>query len=471
MNNSKASIPEFAVLGHPNEGKSSVVSTLSEDDSVRVSPTPGETVKCRTFPVRVDGKEIVRFTDTPGFQFPKKALAWFRDHGDADGDTVSAFITANRDDEKFRDECELLTPVARGAGIIYVVDGSRPVRANDRAEMEILRMTGCPRMAIINSKDQGVDYTESWKNEFRRTFNSFRVFNAHNATYAERIELFDCLKGIDQDWQPALEKVTNAYRNDWARRNRLTAELITVFIQKAVGHSVSETREKKSQEQAAREKLLEAYKRDIADMEKNIHGKIRKLFKHNIFNVDLPPQSILHKDLFDATTWQVLGLTPRQLAAAAAACGGAVGACIDVAAAGLTFGIFTAIGGVAGAGSALLGGEKMVKAKVVGLKIGGYSTRVGPNENIQFLYILLDRALLYYSHIINWAHGRRDYREPPVTLPAEAGISGRLDKKAKGICNAFFSKTHGGSESELESVRREMTELVRELLDRISLGK
>ena len=33
-------IPEFAIVGHPNEGKSSVVSTLAEDDSVRVTPTP-----------------------------------------------------------------------------------------------------------------------------------------------------------------------------------------------------------------------------------------------------------------------------------------------------------------------------------------------------------------------------------------------------------------------------------------------
>ena len=48
-------VPEFAVIGHPNEGKSAVVSTLSEDDSVRVSPYPGETLVCQTFPVSIDG--------------------------------------------------------------------------------------------------------------------------------------------------------------------------------------------------------------------------------------------------------------------------------------------------------------------------------------------------------------------------------------------------------------------------------
>ena len=29
-------VPEFAVVGHPDEGKSSVLSTLAEDDSIRL---------------------------------------------------------------------------------------------------------------------------------------------------------------------------------------------------------------------------------------------------------------------------------------------------------------------------------------------------------------------------------------------------------------------------------------------------
>ena len=253
----------------------------------------------------------------------------------------------------YRDECELLAPVARGAGIIYVVDGSRPVRKNDRAEMEILRMTGCPRMAIINSKFDDTDYTESWKNEFRRTFNAFRVFSAHKANYAERLRLLESLKGIDQDWQPALERVTSAYRSDWTRRNLLSAQLIAGLIEEAVGHTATMRYAERSGEQALKGELLAAYQRDIAALEREAHRKIRKLFKHNIFNIDMPEQSILQHDLFDSRTWQVLGLTPKQLAAAAAACGGALGACLDLAAAGLTFGVFTALGSIAAAGSAL----------------------------------------------------------------------------------------------------------------------
>ena len=210
-------IPEFAIVGHPNEGKSAVVSTLAEDDSVRVSPYPGETVVCQTFPVVIDEKEIIRFIDTPGFQSPRKTLKWIRNYQGDPGRILQSYLAAHAGDPDFRDDCLLLEPIAGGAGIIYVVDGSRPVRNVDLAEMEILRLTGRPRMAVINCKEENTVYLASWKNEFRKHFNAVRVFNANKATYAERIDLLENLKGIDQDWGPALERVISAFKEEWAR--------------------------------------------------------------------------------------------------------------------------------------------------------------------------------------------------------------------------------------------------------------
>ncbi|MEN8304607.1 MAG: GTPase, partial [Campylobacterota bacterium] len=45
--------PKFAVVGHPNKGKSSIVSALALDDSVQISDTPGTTTKRRSFPLSV----------------------------------------------------------------------------------------------------------------------------------------------------------------------------------------------------------------------------------------------------------------------------------------------------------------------------------------------------------------------------------------------------------------------------------
>lgn len=461
---------EFAIVGHPNEGKSSVVSTLAEDDSVRISPTPGETLVCQRFPVLIDGREIIRFVDTPGFQNPIRSLAWMRNYSGPDDRIVTAFRQAHLENPDFRDDCELFAPIAEGAGIIYVVDGSRPLRNVDRAEMEVLRLTGRPRMAIINCKEEETRHLDHWKNEFRKHFNAVRVFNAHKATYEERISLLESLKGIDQDWQPALETVIRVFQRDWERRTFQSAEIICRMLSKALGHRIHRNFTNDADEEALKQRLQTTYNQDIAGIEKKAHQEIRRLFKHNIFNVDLSAASVLQTDLFSEKTWQLLGLTPKQLITAAGLSGVAVGAVVDLAAHGLSFGIFSAIGGLAGAGwAAMGGGRKLARVKVVGMNLGGRQIQVGPIDNIQLLYILLDRSLIFYSHIINWAHGRRDYGDAGSEgSDAKAGITTEWDEAAKQACVRFFRAVRGGDDAKIEAARQRMTPILLQSLEKIS---
>jgi GTPase Era involved in 16S rRNA processing len=465
MNHNK--VLEFVIVGHPNEGKSSVVSTLSEDDSVSVSPFPGETKICRTYPVIADGKTVLNFTDTPGFEHPKLMLEWMKNYTGPDDKIVEAFRNAHLGNETFEDECELLMPIVRGAGIIYVADGSRPVRNDDRAEMEILRMTGRPRMAILNCKEYETDFLEHWKNELRKHFNSVRVFNAHKATYSERIALLESLKSIDQDWQKYLEIVISAFKEDWERRNMQTAATICDMLKESLRLSVSEHFTDKSQEKYVRQKLEKEYIKHIESIEKSGCQKIRKLFRHNIFNYDFPPDSIMNEPIFSQKTWHFLGLKPLQLALAGGIAGGAVGAAIDVLAlAGASMGLFVTAGTLIGAGSALVGGKRMSSSKMHGLKLGGYEMKMGPNENIQFMYILLDRALIFYSHIINWAHGRRDYPQSQNNVDnSKKGFTTEWDMESRKICQNFFKDIGSGDE---QWSRNALTEMIRNVLHTIS---
>lgn len=467
--------PAFAIVGHPNEGKSSVVSTLAENDHVRISPTPGETLVCETFPVVIDDREIVRFIDTPGFQNPRKTLRWMKDHLDRHDPIVQAFIDAHSDDPDLAQDCELLTPIARGAGIIYVVDGSRPLRSVDKAEMEVLRLTGTPRMAIINCKEDDTDYLSQWKTAFRRHFNAIRVFNAHQATYAERISLLESLKGIDQDWIAPLATVISAFKKDWAHRNALTAEIIITMLTESLEFAITKKYAHGTDEEKLKEKLLGKYTQAIIKFETAAHQHIRKLYRHNIFNYDLPSQSIIHSDLFNDKTWQVLGLTRKQLATFAGITGGTIGAAIDVAAHGLTFGLFTVLGGAVGAGwAAFGGGRQLAQTKVAGIKLGDRQIQIGPNKNIQFLYILIDRALIFYSHIVNWAHGRREVSNTThadTAKPSEkAGYTTQWDTSAQKKCSAFFQAIQNGDSVKKEKAERELRRLLREELQKMYAG-
>lgn len=465
-------IPEFAIVGHPNEGKSSVVSTLAEDDSVRISATPGETIRCQTFTVTIDGQAIIRFTDTPGFQNPHRTLEWMQDYSGPATEVVRQFITTHSADSEFADDCELLLPVIRGAGIIYVVDGSRPLRNVDRAEMEILRLTGRPRMAIINCKQDDTGYLEQWKNEFRKHFNAVRVFNSHKATYAERIDLFKSLEAIDQDWQPALEKVIVAFKEDWACRNRVAAEVIGDLAEHCLTYTLARPLGENLVESEVQGQIKAEYLTALAASERKAQQRIRRLFKHNIFQYDLPPQSILHEELFGEKTWELLGLSKGKLIVAAALSGAAIGGALDLMLGATSLGLFMAVGGASGAGYAAFGGvESLARTKVLGKKLGGQQLRIGPNRNIQFLYILLDRQLIYYSQTINWAHGRRGSPVTAVQLreaSGKAGFSNDWDKEKKRICTEFFAAILGTDEDERDRLKQALTGMIEEILHEIS---
>jgi hypothetical protein len=462
-------IPEIAIIGHPNEGKSSVLSTLAEDDSVRISPIPGETTECRTFPVIVDGREMIRFTDTPGFQNPGRVLSELKKRGSGDS-ALAGFMEFAAAVPELHDDRELLIPVQRGAGIIYVVDGSRPVRNVDRAEMEILRLIAKPRMAIINCKEDDTQYLDGWKNEFRQNFNANRVFNAHRATYAERILLLEALKSIDQDWQGVLAEVVSAFRKDWAARTESSADIIVALLHSCLQLRLTQTIGSGTEAAERKEALYKRYTETLTAMEKKAHRQMRSLYKHNIFNYELPSQSLVHQDLFDERTWQLLGLTRKQVVIAGSLGGAAIGAGLEMAAFGHGLGIFTAVGTLAGAVTALLGGESMAnRLELFGMPLGGEQLQVGPPKSIDLLFVLLNRALLFYQHTINWAHGRRDYdkRNLPPTTAADFSFTSAWSATNLKICNDFFKAAVAGKTESAQGSDNQFRKLVIQTLQEI----
>ncbi|MBU1171228.1 MAG: GTPase/DUF3482 domain-containing protein [Proteobacteria bacterium] len=469
-----APIPEFAVLGHPNEGKSSLVSTLTEDDSVKISSYPGETTECRIFPVTIDGIEIIRFTDTPGFQVPRQTLSWFEKYTGPQENMVQDFIIENRDNPTFKDEVELLSPIGRGAGIIYVANGSRPLRSNDRAEMEILSLIKRPRIGIINNKTDENRFNPEWEQAFASHFDKVIYFNAHLASYRERLFLLEQLGTIDQRLQETLSRVIKAFKDDWSHRNALTSEIILNLIETCLTHTVKKTIRDASRKTSDKKQLIEQWNKDISSFEKDAYQRIRSLFKHNIFNIMLPGHSILSKELFDSETWKVLGLTKVQLATTAATIGGATAAILDIAVAGHSLGLFALLGGVAGAGSALLGANQIARVKVMGKTLGGFKVKVGPHHNVLFMSILLDRALLFYTHVINWAHGKRDTETSmaPGISPDEKSMSytAHWPQDVRNDFLTFFSALKSKDPEKKETAKKSVLKTLKNILNSLPLG-
>jgi len=464
-------IPVLAIMGHPNAGKSSVVATLTENDRIEIDKRAGTTTRSDEYPVIIDGRTIMAFIDTPGFQNPSDILEWFQRHAD-ERDLAGAFLAAHGSDPMFTHDCALLRPVAEGAGIILVVDGSKRIKEKDRVEMELLRLTGRPRMAILNNLTTNDRFMPAWQDALNKSFNSVREFNAHRATYAERIALLNALKTIDQRWEPMLDQTVRAFQADWTRRIEQSADTVIWLLREALSKKVTrvvKVNEIDSDEQRAhiRDQLTEALREALRKLEIDAQQRIRAAFRHHVW--DPPPDSLLGKDLFSEDVDKALGLNQRQAALAGAAAGAATGGVLDLGLGGMSFGTGALIGGVVGGALGALGGTAMAKLDIQ-RTLGVERFSMGPVANPRFPFVLLDRITLYAARAMNWSHGRQAADEqaadrvPERELRRKQGFTESLSAEDQRTLARFFAQARRGKDGpHTERTRAIIVSILRDL--------
>lgn len=460
--------PKFAVLGHPNEGKSSVVSTLTENDRVRVSRTPGETTRCHRYAIEIGGRTALEIVDTPGFQNPSATLEWLRGWEGPEEEMLDAFIQQHRADPAFHHDLELLEPLRDRAGILYVADASRPLRETDKREMELLRLIGLPRMALLNRKRENRDHVHSWKEALNRRFNLVREFNAHHATFTERMSLLEAMALLNPEQEDPLKRLRGELMRQWDYRLEEAGLILEELLRRVVHHKVQRRCDPSKPEKPQREEVEAAYREDLRQLEARARRDWRKLFQHETLPGLDDGDGVLLEDLFTEKVWRLLGLTRGQLAGAGFTAGAALGAGADIAAGGVTFGVFTA-------GAALLGGlGGWMGAPKLGAKrlpfpgkrtLASEKLRVGPLRDPQLVFVLLDRSLLYLTRLMNWAHARRDHEAFLQGLRRESSLVRSWSDDERKIIRRWISAvtTYGAvspeqASSDLQSLLREKLE-------------
>ena len=83
-------VPVFVVVGNVNQGKSSIVAALVENETVPIDSYPGTTVQSGTYVFRSGERELFHIVDTPGFQEPRRVLAWLQERARNPGERVAA---------------------------------------------------------------------------------------------------------------------------------------------------------------------------------------------------------------------------------------------------------------------------------------------------------------------------------------------------------------------------------------------
>jgi GTPase Era involved in 16S rRNA processing len=408
---SSYSYPKFAVVGHPNKGKSSIVSSLSLDDSIQIGDTPGTTQVKRGFPLKVDGKIIYELFDTPGFQRARRVLAWLNKQEPVSADkrteVVRKFIAQHRDNPKFRDEIELLEPIVNGAGIIYVVDASKPYGAEYETEMEILRWCGQPSMAILNLIGKE-DYREQWKSALGHYFRMVRTFNPITATFDDHISLLDSMSQLKEEWTKPIKLAINVLETLHQEKINSTVNAIVENMQKTISFVYTHTIQGEKATAKEEESAKIAYRKAIINYEKKQKKVVEAIWNHQSISKVEDGLMVDEVGLFSKESASIFGLSEKELILTGASAGAITGVGVDLLFAGSTLFTASLIGGLIGGVGAKFGFNNMYELKILGQSIGKRELSIGPMKNLNFPYILLGRALYHASTIAKRSHALRD---------------------------------------------------------------
>ncbi|SDW76981.1 GTPase/DUF3482 domain-containing protein [Marinobacter mobilis] len=446
MTDHRTPAPTFAVVGHPNKGKSSIVATLSQNDSIAIALEPGTTRHSQAYDLTVDGDVLYTLVDTPGFQRPRQLLAWLEAHSLSASDraeTVAAFVNQHRDDPRFHDECELLTPLVEGAGIIYVVDGSVPYSAENESEMEILRWTGRPSLALINSIGAD-DYSEHWQSALGQFFQVVRKFDAVRAPFNQHLSLLKAFGQLEPAWEQVLDSAVLHLSGQRAQRKSQTARLIATALEEMMAWQEKRTLTAPQSEAHARDTLAEQLRQrwyqHQRKREQSLRLAIEALYQHHrVQRQEAELRWHSEHDLFSEGSRQAWGVSRTYLTTAGFGAGAIGGAGLDAITLGSSLGTGALVGGLIGAAGSYFYGDRLTLPvlKIGALRHGLQTASFGPVQDSQFGYVVLGRAVDHWWHIAHRNHAGRD----PLDLePSDSHWLDQLDSPHRQVIHRALTR-------------------------------
>jgi hypothetical protein len=304
------------------------------------------------------------------------------------------------------------------------------------AEMEILRLTGRPRLAVLNPTREP-QHEAAWRARLGQQFGAVHEFNAHRASAHDRAELLRAMSTLSAEWKRPLRAAADALEADWQRQLRDAATILAELLDDALTHTVRAflPRNQTDRKQALVAEATQRFYREVAAREAKSHQALIQLFRHRLVEMRAgDDRGFFAEELFCDETWKVFGLPWWALAVLGAGTGGFIGlkaGAIGEAAAptGIASSVGAAVGAGIGAMGAVFGGQKLAQPAVrfdaseksVGERAGdaaasatnqalgiGTAITVGPLRGENFPYILLDRALGLFCYLHSRTHARRD---------------------------------------------------------------
>lgn len=359
----------ISVIGPTNEGKTSVLRTLTADPTFgQVNARAGTTVLVEIQKVMYKGVELLQLVDTPGFQMSGELLEQLeKNHG---GKLTPDLLrpdhilkTVAGLDDNFRHDIKAWKEVVRSDIVIYVANMMEsPHQSLTQDTLTLLSNAGKPIIVLFNNVSESGKlvkpgeksdlFRQAWIEELRRyKLFLYQIYDAHRRNFSNEVELFE--KILVHVLDPIARKILKLEIQDRQvrerRRMERSREIIVDFML-----DLADTRKGKGDvslmdKEIVRQELGEEFNKEIFIKEHQTHIDILAAwdFKPGILERIIIPISTMDReanDLFGSDAWKqyLSGATTG------AAVGAGIGLVLDCALAGLSLGTGTMIGGVIG---------------------------------------------------------------------------------------------------------------------------
>ncbi|WP_426151673.1 GTPase/DUF3482 domain-containing protein [Pseudomonas sp. DC3000-4b1] len=338
----------LAVVGHTNVGKTSLLRTLTRDPAFgEVSHRPGTTRHVEGARLSVDGQALLELYDTPGLEDAVALLEYLDRLGNGqvrlDGPArIDAFLGSAEARQRFEQEAKVVRQLSASDAGLYVIDAREPILAKYRDELQILASCGRPLLPVLNFVSAPAARREAWQAALARLgLHALVAFDTVAPPQDGERRLYESLALLIERARPGLERLIEDLEQQRHQRlaagRALIAELLIdcAACRRAVAPD-------------ARAVEVEALRAQVRQREQACVSELLALFGFRPGDAEAASLPLLDgrwgDDLFNPETLRQLGVK----VGGGLAAGAAAGAGIDLLAGGLTLGLATLAGAVAG---------------------------------------------------------------------------------------------------------------------------
>ncbi len=412
-------VPDIAVIGHTNAGKTSLMRTLTRQrDFGDISAHPATTRHVEMAELTVAGRTVLRLFDTPGFEDSSGLLAHLERLKAARGEdwieTIEAFSHDPDLQAGFGQEAKALNQILGSDILLYVVDVRDPVRAKHRDELEVIGRCARPVLPVLNFLAPAATREAEWREQLARV-NMHAVVAFDTVVYRETDELalYGKIAALTDAFSDPLRQLIAELKTARATLRRASALVVAELVVDAA----AARRRYRADSEAEQAAVAEALKDAVRQREREAVAALLDL--HRFAEQDYAAEALpvdhdgWHEDLFDPAVLERLTIGTTT----AAVTGATAGLAIDLMTGGLTLGAAALAGATAGVvleGARRFGGQLVAWAR-------GYAEMSVSDQTMQ---LLAARETALVAALLGRGHGALAPIRPAEI--ADGGLAGRL---------------------------------------------